>query len=174
MQIFEDFHRHSKYFRQQAKESTSQKDKHINYYKKINDILSSCPPNYKEWLTDTFSIENDFNLPGRVNEIFKKFEVIFSSFLNINKSVEAELVKKIVATRNYLTHRSSESKKNTVFRLRDIILLTNLIEVMINCMILFEMGYSVETINDEIFCKECFYGLIQEVQNKTINWDDIE
>ncbi|MBN1499759.1 MAG: hypothetical protein JW982_06385, partial [Spirochaetes bacterium] len=81
---------------------------------------------------------------------------------------------KIVGTRNYLSHRSIQSKDKAVFNLNDLSLLINLIQIFINLMILDEMEYSIDIINSEIYKKGCFYSLILEHENKRINWESIK
>ncbi len=174
VQILEDIHRHSNKFRQEKKPSDSQKDKNLEYHKMISAILESCPPKHAVWLRDKLEIGNEVTLPDRIQEIIKEFKIIFEVYLKINGKTKSELVKKIVGTRNYFTHRSDQSKNKAIFNMKDIDVLTELIRTMINSIILYEMNYSVDIIKHEIYNKECFYSLLGLIQKKQIDWNSME
>lgn len=173
MQVLEDFYRHSEKMRQYKYENASLDEGAISYNSMVSAILENCPDKYRDWLSDKLQIENEIDLGTRLQEVFKKFDKVFRIYLAIGGPEKSNLITKIVSTRNYLTHKSEQAQKKAFFDLRDISIVTKIVETMINCMVLYEMDYSIEVINQEIYKKECFYSLIEPIMKKNIDWNKL-
>ena len=71
----------------------------------VGEILESCPDEHKEWLSGRMCFGNEISLRRRLKLIIKPFVKYFG-----NSAEREDLVGKIVATRNYLTHYNEEIK----------------------------------------------------------------
>ncbi|AZE12647.1 hypothetical protein C4K10_4381 [Pseudomonas chlororaphis subsp. aureofaciens] len=73
-----------------------------------NTLLSACPPDHIKWLEGRIKHGNEINLSQRLKSLIEPFK----SKLGNSRQVTS-LLRKIVDTRNYLTHYD-ESKKSTM------------------------------------------------------------
>jgi hypothetical protein len=107
----------------------------------VSEVLKGCPGEYLDWLKGRLMHGNEINLGKRIKKIIEPFKD------HIGASKErSKLLRKIVDTRNYLTHYDeslySESAKG-----RDLWLLCQKMEVIFNLHFLRVIGFTNEEIN---------------------------
>lgn len=164
IQVFEDFHRNSAKFINLMNDDDE-------YQEKVKSILENCPKEYLEWLETELKIRNEIPLGNRLHQLIKIFKRIYEVYLNIKSNNKNIVVDKIVKTRNYMTHRSTESEKYAVKDLEELITLTELVKTFIDTIIFYELGFTIEEISHNIFCKEDFHDLIRKVQDHKLDWE---
>jgi hypothetical protein len=71
----------------------------------ISGIIENCPENYKEWLNGRLMHGNEINLGKRLKGIIEPFKGSLG-----NSGARSKLLRKVVDTRNYLTHYNDELK----------------------------------------------------------------
>ncbi len=143
MHAIEDYHRHSVEYRQGI-------DPEDVYESKINSILSACPEEHKKWLKKKLKYSNEINLRWRMNSIFSKYSVQVERMMNDNITIQ-KIVDKIVATRNYLSHRSEESKEQAIKNYESYFYLNDLLKTILILMILSDLNIDEEEINNKIY-----------------------
>ena len=160
MHILEDYHRHSADFRQNIEPDRQFDDK-------IADILNVCPEKHKKWLRNALKHSNEINLEWRINDILKYFSLIISKLIP-DKKARNQTVKKMVASRNYLTHRSERAKEKAIENYHNFFYLNDLIRIMMTMLILKDLGMTLQEIDDKMYCVPEF------VNRLDVEWEQIE
>lgn len=106
------------------------------YESLVSIILEGCPEEHLDWLKGRLTHGNDINLGKRIKRIIEPFK----HHLGTSKE-RGKLLRKIVDTRNYLTHYSenlhTESAKG-----RDLLILCMKMEVIFNLHFLKVIGFT--------------------------------
>lgn len=106
--------------------------------------MDSCPDEHLDWLKGRLMHGNEINLSKRLKRIIEPFK----EHLGTSKE-RSKILRKIVDTRNYLTHYSenleSESAKG-----RDLWILCQKMEVIFNLHFLNIIGFTSEEVNKTI------------------------
>ena len=111
------------------------------YDQLVNSIVENCPGNHVEWLNGRLAHGNEINLGKRIKIIIEPFKGHLGSSKERNK-----LLRKIVDTRNYLTHYS-ESLRDQAAEGRELWLLCLKMEVIFNLHFLKVIGFTDAEIN---------------------------
>lgn len=112
-----------------------------SYENLVSEIIKGCPEEHLDWLKGRLMHGNEFNLSKRIKNIIEPFK----DHLGTNKE-RKKLVKKIVDTRNYLTHYS-ESLHAVSAKHRDLSVLCLKLEAIFNLHFLKIIGFTNEEIN---------------------------
>ncbi|MCG9095656.1 ApeA N-terminal domain 1-containing protein [Laribacter hongkongensis] len=119
-----------------------------SYEALVSEILKGCPEEHLDWLKGRLMNGNEINLGKRIKKIIEPFKDHFGT-----SKERSKLLRKIVDTRNYLTHYSenlhAESAKG-----RDLWVLCMKIEVIFNLHFLKVIGFTDEEINKVV--KNCY------------------
>lgn len=107
----------------------------------IETIKKGCPEKHIEWLEGRLMHGNEINLRKRIRKIIEPFKVHFGS-----SDKRERLLRKIVDTRNYLTHYSESLKENSATG-RELWVLCQKIEAIFNLHFLNVIGFTEEEIN---------------------------
>lgn len=106
-----------------------------------SEILKGCPDEHLDWLKGRLLHGNEINLGKRIKKIIEPFK----DHLGTSKE-RSKLLRKIVDTRNYLTHYS-ESLHDESAKGRDLWVLCLKMEVIFNLHFLKVIGFTDEEIN---------------------------
>lgn len=107
----------------------------------IQTILNGCPEVHVEWLKGRLLHGNEINLGKRLKRIIEPFKKHLGT-----SSERSKMLRKIVDTRNYLTHYSDNLKENSATG-RDLFILCQKMEVIFNLHFLKVIGFTDEEIN---------------------------
>ncbi len=111
------------------------------YESLVSEVLKGCPEEHRDWLKGRLMHGNEINLGKRIKKIIEPFK----DHLGTSKE-RGKLLRKIVDTRNYLTHYS-ESLHNEAAKGRDLWILCLKMEVIFNLHFLKVIGFTDEEIN---------------------------
>jgi hypothetical protein len=111
------------------------------YESLVSEVLKGCPEEHRDWLKGRLMHGNDINLGKRIKKIIEPFK----DHLGTSKE-RSKLLRKIVDTRNYLTHYS-ESLHDEAAKGRDLWILCLKMEVIFNLHFLKVIGFTDEEIN---------------------------
>ncbi len=114
----------------------------------VTEILDKCPTERVDWLRSRLKYGNDINLNKRMQRIIEPFKDHFGT----NKE-RRNLLRKIVDTRNYLTHYDKSLQENSAEGI-DIWFLCEKMEVIFNLHFLKIIGFTEEEINKVI--EDCY------------------
>ena len=109
----------------------------------VNNLIEHCPEKYREWLVGKLHYANEISLARRIMKIIEPFKNFFGSSKD-----RKNLVRKIVDTRNYLTHYD-ESLKSRAATGRELWLLCLRMEAIFQLHLLHVLGFTgkqIETI----------------------------
>lgn len=120
----------------------------------VSTISESCPEEYAEWLSGRLMHGNEINLGKRLKRIIEPFKVKLGS-----SNERSKLLRKIVDTRNYLTHYSEKLKDNAADG-EDLLNLCQKMEVIFQLHFLKVVGFSNEEIESVV---ENCYPLKQKI-----------
>lgn len=123
----------------------------------VSKISKSCPEEYAEWLSGRLIHGNEINLGKRLERIIEPFKDKLGS-----SKERSKLLRKIVDTRNYLTHYSENLKDNAADG-EELWNLCQKMEVIFQLHFLKVVGFSDEEIESVV---ENSYPLKQKI-NKT-------
>lgn len=126
------------YHRRTSSETLMDKD---SYEHLVSEVLKGCPEEYLDWLKDRLMHGNEINLGKRIKNIIEPFK----DHLGTSKE-RSKLIRKIVVTRNYLTHYS-DSLHDEAAKGRDLWVLCLKMEVIFNLHFLKVIGFTDEEIN---------------------------
>ena len=110
----------------------------------VSLILSqmlACPPERLEWLAGRLQHANEISLGRRIKKIIEPFKQHLGS-----SDERSTLCRKIVITRNYLTHYSEENKGESA-KGRDLWLLCIRMEAIFQLHLLMQIGFTDEEIS---------------------------
>lgn len=125
----------------------------------VADILKSCPKENIEWLQGRLKNGNEINLGKRLKRIIEPFKQYLGSSSERNK-----ILRKIVDTRNYLTHYNKDLEV-TYAKGKDLLLLCYKMEAIFNLHFLNVLGFTDEEIKKIV--SNC-YPLRQKLQVKNL------
>lgn len=139
IQAIESFHR-----RRYGGEYLSDDD-----YKEIHNVLVNVIPDvvkkdFKNSLESKLKYGNEFSLRKRLKEIFNEYQNEIPGLFIQNKGA---FIKKVVDTRNYLTHYDKDLKECAASGI-DIFHLTYELKMLLEICLLRELGFSSEEIKD--------------------------
>jgi len=112
-----------------------------SYESLVSEVLKGCPEEHLDWLNGRLMHGNEINLGKRIKKIIEPFK----DHLGTSKE-RSKLLRKIVDTRNYLTHYS-ESLHDEAAKGRDLWILCLKMEVIFNLHFLKVVGFTDEEIN---------------------------
>lgn len=121
----------------------------------VAEILKTCPEKHIDWLQGRLRHGNEINLGKRLKKIIEPFKNHLGA-----SSERAKMLRKIVDTRNYLTHYSENLKENSA-KGRDLWILCQKMEVIFNLHFLKVIGFTGEKINGVV---ENCYPLKRKLQ----------
>ncbi|UKA11693.1 HEPN domain-containing protein [Photobacterium damselae] len=121
----------------------------------VSTILEGCPKEHVDWLKGRLMHGNEINLSKRLNKIIEPFQ----DHLGTKKEIK-KLLRKIVSTRNYLTHYSKNLEDESATG-KDLWILCLQMEAIFNLHFLNVVGFTDEEINRVI---ENCYPLRQKLQ----------
>ncbi|KIR18137.1 hypothetical protein PFLU4_15260 [Pseudomonas fluorescens] len=107
----------------------------------IVKILSGCPKEHLEWLQGRLKHGNEINLGKRLKRIIEPFKNHLGT-----SGERSKMLRKIVDTRNYLTHYNEELKEGSA-KGRDLWVLCEKMESIFNLHFLKVIGFTEEEIN---------------------------
>lgn len=107
----------------------------------VSEILEGCPAEHLDWLKGRLMHGNEINLGKRIKKIIEPFKDHLGT-----SGERSKLLRKIVDTRNYLTHYS-ESLRDKSAKGRDLWVLCMKMEVIFNLHFLRVIGFTDEEIN---------------------------
>jgi hypothetical protein len=114
------------------------------FKKRMEEIKNSVPTQYKDWILEKLSFSNEISLRQRLEEIMETYIAIFGQVSN-----QDTFIKKVVDTRNYLTHydRKSKAKSATGEELHYI---SESLKILIEMCLLRELGIEDQVIRHVI------------------------
>ncbi|EKO3906548.1 hypothetical protein GWZ48_004039 [Vibrio fluvialis] len=110
----------------------------------VSEILENCPIEKKTWLQGRLMFGNEINLAKRITQIIQPFEQHFG-----DAEYRKRFVRKIVDTRNYLTHYSNQLEKKSM-KGRELWDATQKLEALYQLHILRVIGFSDTDIDGAI------------------------
>lgn len=120
----------------------------------VSTITENCPEEYTEWLNGRLIHGNEINLGKRLKRIIEPFKDKLG-----NSRKRNNLLRKIVDTRNYLTHYSDNLKNNSANG-EELWILCQKMEVIFQLHFLKVVGFSDEEIESVV---ESCYPLKQKI-----------
>lgn len=126
------------YHRRTSSETLMDKE---SYETLVSEILKRCPDEHLDWLKGRLMHGNEINLGKRIKKIIEPFK----DHLGTSKE-RSKLLRKIVDTRNYLTHYS-ESLHDESAKGRDLWVLCQKMEAIFNLHFLKVIGFTDEEIH---------------------------
>lgn len=102
-----------------------------DFLKMKEEILKSCPDNYKDWLEQKISYGNEIGFRTRIKEFINPVANILKNVFNDNQ-LDKKIkycIKQIVSFRNQLTHNDINSKKLDYEIMLTLLTLTSLLEL---------------------------------------------
>lgn len=112
-----------------------------SYETLVSKVLEGCPAEHLDWLNGRLTHGNEINLGKRIKKIIEPFK----DHLGTSRE-RSKLLRRIVDTRNYLTHYS-ESLRNKSAKGRDLWVLCMKMEVIFNLHFLKVIGFTDKEIN---------------------------
>ncbi|MBG78246.1 MAG: hypothetical protein CL570_04365 [Alphaproteobacteria bacterium] len=104
------------------------------------EIIENCPEEHQDWLSGRLRYGNEISLNKRLKAIVEPFKKYLG-----NSTERAKLLRKIVVTRNYLTHYSAELEKDAV-KGRDFWVICQKMEAIFSLHFLSVIGFTEEEI----------------------------
>jgi len=121
----------------------------------VAEILKACPEEHVEWLRGRLAHGNEINLGKRLKKIIEPFKKHLG-----NSDERSKFLRRIVDTRNYLTHYSEDLKERSA-KGRDMWILCQRMEVVFNLHFLKVIGFTEDKINSVV---ENSYPLKRKLQ----------
>ncbi len=126
------------YHRRTSSETLMDKE---SYETLVSEVLEGCPAEHLEWLKGRLMHGNEINLGKRIKKIIEPFKGHLGT-----SGERSKLLRKIVDTRNYLTHYS-ESLHDKSAKGRELWVLCMKMEVIFNLHFLKVIGFTDEEIS---------------------------
>ena len=123
--------------RRSSEETEMPKDEFKNH---VNSILQSCPDDKRDWVKDKLSSANALPLRRRLGRMIEPFRHLFG-----NEEESEILVKRIVDTRNYLTHYSGKLERKAASH-EDLLMLRDKLEGLFQLHLMRLIGFDGEFI----------------------------
>lgn len=108
------------------------------------EILTAVPSQYEEWLKEKLSFSNELSLRQRLEDIMQTYNSIVGIVPN-----QVDFIKKVVNTRNYLTHYDKRLRDKAVTGM-ELSSLSNSLRMLVEMCLLRELGISDEKISQII------------------------
>ncbi len=140
------------YHRRTSDEKAMEQEKFENL---ISSIVEKCPDEHKNWLQGRLMYGNEINLGKRIKRIIEPFKDHLG-----NSTERCKLLRKIVDTRNYLTHYN-ESLKASSADGESLWVLCQKMEVIFQLHFLKVIGFTDDEINNVV--ENC-----QSIKNKLV------
>lgn len=121
----------------------------------VAEILNGCPKEHVDWLQGRLMHGNEINLSKRLKRIIEPFKNHLGT-----SSERTKILRKIVDTRNYLTHYSENLKEDSA-KGKDLWILCQKMEAIFNLHFLKVVGFTGEKINGVV---ENCYPLTRKLQ----------
>jgi len=121
------------YHRRTSNEQFMPEGEFIGITKKL---LENCPPKWQEWLSDRLAHANEVSLAYRLKDLLSEFSPVFG-----DKAAVRQFIRKIVDTRNYLTHYDDVLCKRAV-QGADLWPLCQQMEVLFQLVLLRRIGFT--------------------------------
>ena len=109
----------------------------------VNTLVQYCPQSRQRWLRDRLLHANELSLRQRLTRLVRPFSRWFG-----NSKSRERFVRRVVATRNYRTHLTTELEQDAA-KGDDLILLYGKLEALFRLLLLQEIGFR-ESVIDEI------------------------
>lgn len=129
--------------------------------KKINNIIQGCNQEYKDWLKEELQYSNELTLKRRLEVLLERFPDVLENYPLEGK----KFIRRIVDTRNYLTHYDKQLKPRMASDDEKIILNKRMM-ILLEACLLTELGFSEEKIKILIQRRKEIEALYQNIQNK--------
>ncbi len=111
---------------------------------RINRILNRTPAEYRTWLMGKLKYSNELTLRRRLGDIMSEYDLVFQTL----RPSRDEFVSKVVATRNYLTHYSTESERNVLTRAEERLLWVQKLKIIMEGLLLRQAGFDLDEIRE--------------------------
>ncbi len=121
----------------------------------VEEIISKCPEDNKEWLKGRLNHGNEIPLRKRINSIIEPFKNLVGTEKERNK-----IISRIVDTRNYLTHYD-QSLKSKAANNEELLSLCYKMEAFFQLHFLQVLGFTSEEIKSIL---ECYPKLEQKLE----------
>ena len=108
----------------------------------VADIVASCPDGHATWIREKLAFGNEINLATRLQRIMEPLQ----DWLG-DSEARQKLVRKIVNTRNYLTHYDSRLKKKAL-QGEALFAACLKMEAILQLHLLIEIGFSTQQVTD--------------------------
>lgn len=131
------------------------------YEKKINNILQNCPQEHKDWLKEELRYGNELTLKRRLEVLLERFPDVLENYPIEGK----KFIRRIVDTRNYLTHYDKQLKPR-IANDDEKIILNKRMMILLEACLLYELGFSEEKIKILIQRRKESEALYQNIKNK--------
>lgn len=136
------------------RKTSNEKEMDDDTFKEIvNKLIENCPEEQREWLSGKLKYANEISLARRIKKIIEQFK----NFFGPRKDWE-NLVRKIVDTRNYLTHYDESLKSRTAVG-KELLLLCLKMEAIFQLHLLQVLGFTRKQI-------EAIFKNSNELQSK--------
>lgn len=112
--------------------------------RRINRILNRTAAEYRTWLVRKLQYSNELTLRRRLRDIMSEYGLVFQT---LRPSGEA-FISKVVSTRNYLTHYSTESDTNALVRAEQRLLWVQKLKIIMEGLLLRQAGFDLDEIRD--------------------------
>ncbi|QTR55480.1 HEPN domain-containing protein [Thiothrix unzii] len=110
----------------------------------VSTLVDFCPESHKEWLQGRLKHGNEINLGQRIKKTIEPFKSLFGNSKDRNK-----LIRKIVDTRNYLTHYSKELRDSAATD-DELWIICQKMEVILQLHFLKVIGFNDSEIHDVV------------------------
>ena len=110
----------------------------------VQTLMQHCPKDKKEWLDGRLKYGNEINFGKRIKKMIEPFKEHIG-----NNCTREKIIRKIVSTRNYLTHYNEDLKEETA-RGKDLWILCKKIETIFQLHFLNEIGFTQSEISQVI------------------------
>lgn len=115
-----------------------------NEFRNLVDLLlQCCPEDKKEWIKGKLQYANELSLRERIREISEPFQHLFS-----NDDERETFIKKVVTTRNYLTHYNRRQNPTDDYQV--LWMLCQNLEILIRLHLLRLIGVDNESFNSQV------------------------
>ncbi|WP_276893691.1 HEPN domain-containing protein [Frischella perrara] len=118
------------------------------YESLLSEIINSCPKEHKNWLYGRLKYGNEITLSKRLKKIIEPFKEYFG-----NNEQRQKLIKKIVDTRNFLTHYDKSLIDKSANSGRELYILYYKMEIILQLNFLQMIGFTSEDIKNIV--KNC-------------------
>ena len=118
------------------------------YESLLSGIINSCPKEHKNWLYGRLKYGNEITLSKRLKKIIEPFKEYFG-----NNEQRQKLIKKIVDTRNFLTHYDKSLIDKSANSGRELYILYYKMEIILQLNFLQMIGFTSEDIKNIV--KNC-------------------